>query len=251
MQTGTMDQYFNNDVVPTSEAAASGDGGSEGPWFPDISSPYDQSIPQSWLPQDQPNKLLRPQCPSKESEARPIHPVLQLLDQRNASKLYNTIINGEMKNALQQYFVENQVSKPSHKFLKAALGCEDLSRYLLLACIKIIPGLEDMKDTISSHTPLSKEDSEIAQEIIHQYFPSDFIKSEGAANNATNNGNIGTADLAPSRSRPSDGPSERWLYSNTLANQPVTPYESDLLLEAEKYVVSLPECISECIICSD
>ena len=197
------------------------------------------------------SKLLRPQCPSKESEARPIHPVLQLLDQRNASKLYNTILNGEMKNALQQYFVENQVSKPSHKFLKAALGCEDLSRYLLLACIKIIPGLEDMKDTISSHTPLSKEDSDIAQEIIHQYFPSDFIKSEGAANNATNNGNIGTADLAPSRSRPSDGPSERWLYSNTLANQPVTPYESDLLLEAEKYVVSLPECISECIICSD
>ncbi len=108
-----------------------------------------------------------------------------------------------------------------------------------------------MKDGISSHAPLSKEDAEISQEIIHQYFPNDFIKSEGATNNATNNGNMHTADLAPSRSRPSDGPSERCLYSSTLANQPVTPYEEDLLLEAEKYIVSLPECISECIICSD
>ncbi len=104
-----------------------------------------------------------------------------------------------------------------------------------------------MKDTISSQTPLGKEESEIAQEIIHHYFPSDFIKSEGA----TNDGNMHTADLAPSRSRPSEGPSERGLYPSTLACQPVTPYEEDLLLEAEKYVVSLPECISECIICSD
>jgi hypothetical protein len=246
MQTGPMDQDFNNDVLPLSEAA-SGKDRRERPWFPGVYSTYDESIPQSWLPQDRLIYALQPQCPLKESEALSIHPVLQLLDQRNASKLYNTIVNGEMKNALQQYFVENQVSKPSHKFLKAALGCEVLSRYLLLACIKIIPGLEGMKDTITSQSPLSKDDSEIAQGIIHQYFPSDFIKSE----RATNNGNMHTADLVPSRSRPCYGPSERGLYLSTPTDQPATPNEEGLLLEAEKYVVSLSECISECIICSD
>jgi hypothetical protein len=129
----------------------------------------------------------------KEIKAQSINPVLKLLDQRNTSKLYNTIVNGEMKNALQQYLVENQVSMPSHKFLKAALGCKELLQHLLLACIKIIPGLEGMKDTITSHMLLSKDDSKIVQEIIHQYFPSDFIKSK----RAMNNGNMHTADLVP------------------------------------------------------
>ncbi|KAL3783186.1 hypothetical protein ACHAW5_008120 [Stephanodiscus triporus] len=171
-----------------------------------------------------------PQCPRKEGGARPIHPVLQLLGPSNASKLYSSIINGEMKHALQQYFVKNQVSKPSTKFLNTTQGC-DLSRYLLLACIKIIPGLEDMKDGISSQTPLSKEDSEIAQAIILEYFP--------------NTGDMQGDDLLSSRSRPGEGSLEsRYLYS-------VTPYEEDLLLAAEKYLISLPECISECIICSE
>ena len=45
-----MDQYFNNDLLPI-EAAASGDDGSEGPWFPDIiSSPYDEIYHLAGLP---------------------------------------------------------------------------------------------------------------------------------------------------------------------------------------------------------
>jgi hypothetical protein len=63
-----------------SEAAASGDDGSEGPWFPNILSPYDKSIPQSWLPQDQLNKVLLPICPYERERCPANHPVLQLLD---------------------------------------------------------------------------------------------------------------------------------------------------------------------------
>jgi len=175
-----------------------GDNGTKRPRNPHVSSPYDEIIPQ---------------CPLKEGDVLPIHPVLQLLGPSNASKLYNSIINGEMKNALRQYFVKDQVSKPSTKFLNTAQGC-DLSRYLLLTCIRIIPGLEDMKDGISS-----------------QNFP--------------NTGDMQGDDLLSSRSRPGEVSLEsRDLYS-------VTPYEEDLLLAAEKYLISLPECISECIIRSE
>ena len=78
---------------------------------------------------------------------------------------------------------------------------------------------------------MSKEDSEVAQAIILQYFP--------------NTGDMQGDDLLSSRSRPGEVSLEsRDLYS-------VTPYEEDLLLAAEKYLISLPECISECIIRSE
>jgi hypothetical protein len=60
----------------------------------------------------------------------------------------------------------------SDKFLKTVDGCKEVSRFVILTCLEHhIPDLSTMKDEISATQPLSTDDSNRAQQIIHQLFP--------------------------------------------------------------------------------
>jgi hypothetical protein len=101
------------------------------------------------------------------------HPMMKLLSNKKcSSKLIQLISDGSLKKVLTSYFVTGQKSKLSDKFIKTVDGCEEVSRFLILNCLEHhIPELSRMKEEISAMQPLSTDDSNRAQQIIHQLFP--------------------------------------------------------------------------------
>ena len=101
------------------------------------------------------------------------HPMMKLLSNKKTStKLIQLVSDGIVKKVLTSYFVTGQKSKLSDKFIKTVDGCEEVSRFLILNCLEHhIPELSRMKEEISAMQPLSTDDSNRAQQIIHQLFP--------------------------------------------------------------------------------
>ncbi len=48
-----------------------------------------------------------------------------------------------------QYFVEHHITKLSDKFLENARGYENLTRFVVLNCIRLIPELESITNSVS------------------------------------------------------------------------------------------------------
>jgi hypothetical protein len=95
-----------------------------------------------------------------------------LSNKKTSTKLIQLVSDGIVKKVLTSYFVTGQKSKLSDKFIKTVDGCEEVSRFLILNCLEHhIPELSRIKEEISAMQPLSTDDSNRAQQIIHQLFP--------------------------------------------------------------------------------
>jgi hypothetical protein len=103
------------------------------------------------------------------------HPMIKLLVSSNkkcSPMLIAIITDGTLKKVLTSYFVPQQKMKFSDKFINTVDGCEGVTRKLANSCLdNHIPDLSTMKDGISSKKPLSKDNSNHAQQIILQLFP--------------------------------------------------------------------------------
>ena len=99
------------------------------------------------------------------------HPFLQKLlsESTNVGRLANMTVDSTIKKVLVQYFVKNQTSKLSRKFLGGLSGCYEVTKDHLDRCLTMLPDLHDIAKLVSKKKPLSKDESQRAQKRI-QYF---------------------------------------------------------------------------------
>ncbi len=85
--------------------------------------------------------------------------------------MLKVFVDGSKKNVYKKYFVENQTSMASAKFLETVDGHKNVNIYLLKECLELTPEVVKIAKSVSKQMQLSKVDSNSAQGLICHYFP--------------------------------------------------------------------------------